>query len=59
MISGHPLSGGRVDAGGDHRMAMAFAVAGLLAQGPVVVDGAESIAVSFPEFVDMLRAVTA
>jgi 3-phosphoshikimate 1-carboxyvinyltransferase len=59
MIYPHPLRGGRVDAGGDHRMAMAFAVAGLLAQGPVVVDGAESIAVSFPEFVEMLRAVTA
>ncbi len=57
-ITGHPLRGGQVDAGGDHRVAMAFAVAGLLAQGPVTVEGAEAVAVSFPEFVDMLAAVT-
>lgn len=58
-ISAHRLRGGRVDGGGDHRMAMAFAVAGLLAQGPVTVEGAESITVSFPEFADTVRSVTA
>ena len=53
------LHGGRVASAGDHRIAMAFAVAGLLAGGPVTVEGAESIAVSFPEFTRVLRDVVA
>jgi 3-phosphoshikimate 1-carboxyvinyltransferase len=58
VISGSRLRGGRVDTGGDHRMAMAFAVAGLLARGPVVVEGAEAISVSFPEFPQTLQDLT-
>ncbi len=58
VIYGSPLRGGRVDAGGDHRVAMAFAVAGLLARGPVVVEGAEVIAISFPEFPQALQNLT-
>jgi 3-phosphoshikimate 1-carboxyvinyltransferase len=57
-ISGSRLRGGRVDAGGDHRVAMAFAVAGLLAEGPVTVEGAEAISVSFPEFSRALQDLT-
>lgn len=57
VIRGGFLRGGRVEAGGDHRIAMAFAVAGLLAQGPVTVSGAETIAISFPGFVEALQAV--
>jgi len=57
-IYGSRLRGGRVDAGGDHRMAMAFAIAGLLARGPVVVEGAEAITVSFPEFSQALQDLT-
>lgn len=57
-ITGGRLQGGRVSSAGDHRVAMAFAVAGLLADAPVTVDGAEAIAVSFPEFAAALRAVT-
>ena len=52
------LHGGRVASAGDHRIAMAFAVAGLLAGGPVTVEGAESIKVSFPEFGRVLQEVT-
>jgi 5-enolpyruvylshikimate-3-phosphate synthase len=37
---------------------MAFAVAGLLARGPVVVEGAEAISVSFPEFSHTLQELT-
>lgn len=55
VIHGGTLHGGRVDAAGDHRVAMAFAVAGLLARDPVTVGGAESIAISFPQFVEVLR----
>ena len=57
-ILGGRLRGGTVDAGGDHRVAMAFAVAGLLADGPVTVRGAEAIAISFPGFLDTLDALT-
>jgi 3-phosphoshikimate 1-carboxyvinyltransferase len=52
------LKGARVDSFGDHRIAMAFAVAGLLAAGETEIDGAESAGVSFPEFFQMLESVT-
>jgi 3-phosphoshikimate 1-carboxyvinyltransferase len=44
------LRGTTVDAQGDHRIAMAFAVAGLVAEGQTVVEGAEAIATSYPDF---------
>jgi 3-phosphoshikimate 1-carboxyvinyltransferase len=56
-IDGGRLRGGVVDADGDHRIAMAFAVAGLLAGEPVTVRGAESVQISFPGFFDLLRAL--
>ena len=43
---------------GDHRIAMAFSVAALAADGPCVVEGSEAASVSFPEFFDTLRRVT-
>jgi 3-phosphoshikimate 1-carboxyvinyltransferase len=58
-IHGGRLRGGTVDAAGDHRIAMAFAVAGVLADGPVTVDGAREIATSYPGFVDALRQLGA
>lgn len=51
------LKGARVDSFGDHRIAMAFAVAGLLADGETEIGGAESAGVSFPEFFRTLRSV--
>ena len=50
------LRGGRVDSMGDHRAAMAFAVAGLVATDPVEVAGWSSVATSFPGFLDILAA---
>lgn len=44
------LKGARIDAVGDHRIAMAFAVAGLAADGETVISGAEAIATSYPQF---------
>lgn len=44
------LSGGRADAAGDHRIAMAAAVAAAFCQGPVEVTGAESVEKSYPAF---------
>lgn len=45
-----PLHGGRVNASGDHRIAMMLAVASAVARGPVTLDGEESVAISYPEF---------
>lgn len=44
------LRGAVIDARGDHRIAMAFAIAGLLAEGETTILGAEAIATSYPEF---------
>jgi 3-phosphoshikimate 1-carboxyvinyltransferase len=41
----------------DHRIAMAFAVAALRAEGDTIIKGAESVAVSFPEFFEALGKV--
>jgi 3-phosphoshikimate 1-carboxyvinyltransferase len=51
------LQGAVVDSRGDHRIAMAFAVAGLLADGETTINGAECAAVSFPEFFQKLAEV--
>jgi 3-phosphoshikimate 1-carboxyvinyltransferase len=52
------LHGAHVDAGGDHRIAMALAVAGLAAEGETVIHGWEAADVSFPRFAEALQAVT-
>lgn len=44
------LRAATIDADGDHRIAMSFAVAGLIAEGATIIEGAESIATSFPGF---------
>jgi 3-phosphoshikimate 1-carboxyvinyltransferase len=48
-----------LDSFGDHRIAMAFSIASLVAGGPCEIHGAEAAAVSFPEFYRILRQVTA
>jgi 3-phosphoshikimate 1-carboxyvinyltransferase len=55
VVSGGGLRGGAADAGGDHRVAMAFAVGALAADGPCEIEGMEAADVSFPGFVAMLR----
>ncbi len=54
-----PLHGASVDARGDHRTAMALAVAGLIARGETVIAGAEAVSKSFPGFAGVLRALGA
>jgi len=52
-----PLQGGvTLDAGGDHRIAMAAAVGALMADGPTVITGAAAVDVSFPSFFSTLNA---
>lgn len=54
---GQELHGGEIHSGGDHRIAMAFAVAALRAGGESRIHGAEAAAISFPEFFTLLRQV--
>jgi len=54
---GQSLQGATIDSGGDHRIAMAFSVAALRAEGETLIQGAESAAISFPEFFDLLDRV--
>lgn len=49
------LKGAKLTSYGDHRMAMALAVASLVAWGETIIDGAESISVSYPSFVEDIR----
>ena len=51
------LKGAKIDSFGDHRIAMAFAVAALLATGESEITGADSANVSFPEFFKTLENV--
>jgi 3-phosphoshikimate 1-carboxyvinyltransferase len=51
------LRGGEVESRGDHRIAMAFAIAALVARGPVTIRGAGAIAVSYPGFLETLSAL--
>jgi 3-phosphoshikimate 1-carboxyvinyltransferase len=59
VIEGGGLRGGTVSSLGDHRMAMAFAVSGIAASGPVVVEGLEAAEISFPGFARTLAALGA
>ncbi|KPK59296.1 MAG: hypothetical protein AMK73_08710 [Planctomycetes bacterium SM23_32] len=53
------LRGTEVDGHGDHRVVMALAVAGLAAEGTTTVGTAEAAAVTFPDFVELMRSVGA
>jgi 3-phosphoshikimate 1-carboxyvinyltransferase len=54
-----PLKGTGLKAHLDHRVAMALAVAGLVAEGETVIEGAESVATSFPSFAETLASLGA
>jgi 3-phosphoshikimate 1-carboxyvinyltransferase len=58
-INGVPtrLKGGRIDARGDHRIAMLGAVAGLASREGVEIEGADSVAVSFPGFFELIESL--
>jgi len=55
IIQGGMLSGGDVDSHGDHRIAMAFAMAALRASGPVTIRDCMNVATSFPDFVELAQ----
>jgi 3-phosphoshikimate 1-carboxyvinyltransferase len=51
------LRGGRLDARGDHRLALLGAIAGLASRDGVEIEGADAVAISFPGFFDLVDAV--
>jgi len=57
VAGGQKFRAAELDSAGDHRIAMAFAVAALAADGPCSIEGAESAGVSFPEFFATLREI--
>ena len=56
-IQGGPMRGGRVDSHGDHRIAMAFAMASVCASDRIEIGDVANVATSFPGFPDTARAV--
>lgn len=52
------LNGALIDSRNDHRIAMAFAVAALIAKGETEIAGSECVAISFPEFFSLLGSLT-
>lgn len=57
ISGGQNLRGAELDSCGDHRIAMAFAVAALRARGETTIDGAEAAVISFPDFFETLESV--
>jgi 3-phosphoshikimate 1-carboxyvinyltransferase len=57
IAGGQRLRGTDIDSAGDHRLAMAFAVAGLIAEGETVIHGSEAVGVSFPDFFQLLESL--
>ena len=56
-VPARPRGGAAVDAAGDHRIAMVAAVAGLLSREGIDLEGADSVAVSYPEFFAVLESL--
>jgi 3-phosphoshikimate 1-carboxyvinyltransferase len=54
---GQRLHGAQIDSGTDHRIAMAFSIAALRAEGDTQIDGAEAASISFPEFFTSLDSL--
>ncbi|WP_206813116.1 3-phosphoshikimate 1-carboxyvinyltransferase [Paradesulfitobacterium ferrireducens] len=58
IIGQKTLRGGQAQSHGDHRLAMAWAVAGMLSQEGVSLEGMEAAAVSYPNFLEDVRTVS-
>jgi 3-phosphoshikimate 1-carboxyvinyltransferase len=56
-IEGGAMGGGTIDSRGDHRIAMAFAVASLRTRAPVRIRDCANVATSFPRFLELSRQV--
>jgi 3-phosphoshikimate 1-carboxyvinyltransferase len=56
LRGGQALGGGVIESRGDHRIAMAFAVAGLVARSPIEIRDVANVATSFPGFLEIARS---
>ena len=54
---GRPLHGAEVESHGDHRVAMALAIAGLRAEGTTIIRGVEAVDTSFPGFAERVQTL--
>jgi 3-phosphoshikimate 1-carboxyvinyltransferase len=59
ITGGATLKGAEIPSLGDHRIAMAFAIAGLFAEGETTIKGAECIETSYPGFIRELEQLQA
>jgi 3-phosphoshikimate 1-carboxyvinyltransferase len=57
IIGGAPLRGARLKSYGDHRIAMAFAIAGLFAEGETIIEDIDCVATSYPNFYETLEHI--
>ena len=57
QIEGGNLLGGKIKSFSDHRIAMAFTIAGVRASGPISIEECENVATSFPGFVGLARSI--
>jgi len=57
ITGGKPLTGAKLPSFGDHRIAMAFAIAGLFASGETVIEDTACVQTSYPEFADILQKI--
>ncbi|HEX8297445.1 MAG TPA: 3-phosphoshikimate 1-carboxyvinyltransferase [Chthoniobacteraceae bacterium] len=57
IFGGAPLHGARIDSFGDHRIAMAFAIAGLFAEGETTITNTECVNTSYPGFYEALTKI--
>jgi len=53
IIQGGLINGGTVNSNGDHRIAMAFSIAGLMATDDIIINDCENVATSFPDFIEL------
>ena len=57
IVGGAPLRGAHLRSFGDHRIAMAFAIAGLFAEGETVIEDIDCVATSYPNFYETLERI--
>jgi 3-phosphoshikimate 1-carboxyvinyltransferase len=57
IVGGKPLHGATIDSFGDHRIAMAFAIAGLFAKGETIIQNTDCVNTSYPGFAHHLKAI--
>ena len=57
IVEGGQFSGGIVDSSNDHRIAMAFSIAGIVAREPIIINNCKNVSTSFPSFVMTAKEV--